>query len=150
MQKNLNDWRNNNELLIVCVVWGNEECQDRNRRIYKTIFSFNRKSYDRLVGSPCILLIHPYIWVMMNKQVRLNLEDKVREFVGDFKTFFEELKKWSKDATEIITWRDHFLKEYPKISNGSSEVEMDADIDTTMRKRGETKKSWRKAVEQEN
>ena len=49
------------------------------------------------------------------------------------KKFFEELKKWSKDATETITWRDHFLKEYPKISNGSSEAEMDVDIDTTMR-----------------
>ena len=48
---------------------------------------------------------------MMNKQVRLNLEDKVREFVGDFNKFFEELKKWSKDAVEIKTWRDHFLKE---------------------------------------
>ena len=51
----------------------------------------------------------------MNKQVRLNLEDEVREFVGDFNKLFEELKKWSKDATEIKTWRDHFLKEYPKM-----------------------------------
>ena len=71
----------------------------------------------------------------MNKQVRLNLEDKVREFVGDFNKFFEELKKWSKDAVEKKTWRDHFLKEYSKIFNGSSEnkVEMDVDVDTTMR-----------------
>ena len=35
----------------------------------------------------------------------------------------------------IKTWKDHFLKEYPKIFKGSSEneVEMDVDIDTTMR-----------------
>ena len=68
---------------------------------------------------------------MMNKQVRLNLEDKVREFVGDFNKFFEELKKWSKDAVEIKTWRDHFLKEYPKMFGDSSGTEM--DVDTTMR-----------------
>ena len=38
---------------------GNEEHQDKNRKIYKIIFSFDRKSCDQLVGSPCILLIHP-------------------------------------------------------------------------------------------
>ena len=38
-------------------------------------------------------------------------------------------------ARHIKTWKDHFLKKYPKIFNGSSEneVEMDVDIDTTMR-----------------
>ena len=70
---------------------------------------------------------------MMNTQVRLNLEDEVREFVGDFNKFFEELKKWSKDAIEIKTWRDHFLKEYPKMFGDSSGTEMDVDVDTTMR-----------------
>ena len=71
--------------------------------------------------------------MMMNTQVRLNLKDEVREFVGDFNKFFEELKKWSKDAIEIKTWRDHFLKEYPKMFGDSSGTEMDVDIDITMR-----------------
>ena len=35
----------------------------------------------------------------------------------------------------IETWKDHFLKEYPKIFNGSSENEdeMNIDVDTTMK-----------------
>ena len=73
--------------------------------------------------------------MMMNKQVRLNLEDEVREFVGDFNKFFEDLEAWTNSNAHIKTWKDHFLKEYPKIFNGSSEneAEMDVDIDTTMR-----------------
>ena len=71
----------------------------------------------------------------MKKQVRLNLEDEVREFVGDFNKFFEDLEAWTNNDAHIKTRKDHFLKEYPKIFNGSSEneVEMDVDIDTTMR-----------------
>ena len=73
--------------------------------------------------------------MMMNKQVRLNLEDQVREFVGDFNKFFEDLEAWTNNNAHVKTWKDHFLKEYPKIFNGSSEneVEMDIDVDTTMR-----------------
>ena len=71
--------------------------------------------------------------MMMNKQVSLNLEDEVREFVGDFNKFFDDLKKWSKDAVQIQTWKDHFLKEYPKMFGNSSGTEMDVDVDTTMR-----------------
>ena len=73
--------------------------------------------------------------MMMNKQVRLNLEDEVREFVGDFNKFFEDLEAWKNNNAHIKTWKDHFLKEYPKIFNGSSEneVEMDFDVDTAMR-----------------
>ena len=73
--------------------------------------------------------------MMMNKQVRFNLEDEVREFVGDFNKFFEDLEAWTNNNAHIKTWKDHFLKEYPKIFNGSSEneVEMNADVDTTMR-----------------
>ena len=73
--------------------------------------------------------------MMMNKQVRLNLEDEVREFVGDFNKFCEDLEAWTNNNAHIKTWKDHFLKEYPKIFNGSSEneVEMDVDVDTTMR-----------------
>ena len=50
----------------------------------------------------------------MNTQIKSNLGDEVREFVEDFNKFFEELKEWSKDAIEIKTWRDQFLKEYPR------------------------------------
>ena len=72
--------------------------------------------------------------MMMNKQVRLNLEDEVREFVGDFNKFFEDLEAWTNNNAHINTWKDHVLKGYPKISNSSSEneVEMDVDVDTTM------------------
>ena len=48
--------------------------------------------------------------MMMNTQVKLILEDEVREFVGDFNKFFEELKKWTKDAVQIKTWREFFEK----------------------------------------
>ena len=71
--------------------------------------------------------------MMMNKQVRLNLEDEVREFVGDFNKFFDNLKKWSKDAIQIQTWKDHFLKEYPTMFGNSSGTQMDIEVDTTMR-----------------
>ena len=70
--------------------------------------------------------------MMMNTQVRLNLEDEVREFVGDFNKFFEELNKWSKDDVEIKTWRELFEKKYPKMFSDSSRTEMDVDVDTTM------------------
>ena len=70
--------------------------------------------------------------MMMNTQVKLNLEDEVREFVGDFNKFFEELKKWTKDAIQIKTWREFFEKKYPKMFSDSSGTGMDIDIDTTM------------------
>ena len=87
--------------------------------------------------------------MMMNTQIRLNLEDEVREFVGDFNKFFEELKKWSKDAIEIKTWKDHFLEEYPKMFGDSSGTEMDIDIDTAMRTKPpiEREEKLRKAEE---
>ena len=50
----------------------------------------------------------------MNIQRTLDVE-KVREFVGDFNKLFEELKAWIKDAEQIKTWREHFLKKYPEI-----------------------------------
>ena len=67
--------------------------------------------------------------MMMNKQVRLNLEDEVREFVGDFNKFFEDLEAWTNNNTHIKTWKDRFLKEYPKIFNSSSENEVEMDVD---------------------
>ena len=47
---------------------------------------------------------------MMETQMKLNLEDEVREFVGDFNQFFEELKLWTEDAIQIKTWREFFEK----------------------------------------
>ena len=52
--------------------------------------------------------------MMMNTQTKLNLEDEVREFVGDFNIFFDDLKKWSKDAIQIKTWREFFEKSIPR------------------------------------
>ena len=46
--------------------------------------------------------------MVMNTQIKLNLEDEVREFVGDFNKFFEELKGWTEDAIQIKTWREFF------------------------------------------
>ena len=66
----------------------------------------------------------------MNTQIKLDIEE-VREFVGDFNEFFENLKEWTEDAMQIKTWREHFLKKYPKIFNNSSENEV--EMDTTMK-----------------
>ena len=67
-------------------------------------------------------------------KTQLNLEDEVREFVGDFKKFFEKLKEWTEDSIQIDTWREFFEKKYPKMFSNSSEneVKMDVDVDTTM------------------
>ena len=68
----------------------------------------------------------------MNTQVKPNLEDEIREFVGDFNIFFDDLKKWTKDAIQIRTWREFFEKKYPKMFGDSSGTEMDVDVDNTM------------------
>ena len=68
----------------------------------------------------------------METQIKLNLEDEVREFVGDFNKFFEELKEWTEDAIQIKTWREFFEKKYPKMFGDSSESEMDIEVATTM------------------
>ena len=68
---------------------------------------------------------------MMNTQVTLDIEE-VRKFVGDFNKLFKDLEEWTSNAVQIETWKDHFLKEYPKIFNDSSENEVEMDIDTTM------------------
>ena len=49
---------------------------------------------------------------MMNTQIKLNIEE-VRKFVGDFNELFKDLEEWKKNAVQIETWKDHFLKEYP-------------------------------------
>ena len=65
-----------------------------------------------------------------------------------FQQTFKDLEEWTSNAIQIETWKDHFLKEYPKIFNGSSEneEEMNINIDTTMKTkppidRGKLKKS---------
>ena len=64
----------------------------------------------------------------MNTQRTLDIE-KVREFVGDFNQLFEDSKAWTKDAEQIRTWREHFLKKCPEIFSDSSENEAEMDID---------------------
>ena len=67
-------------------------------------------------------------------KTQLNLEDEVRDFVGDFNKFFEKLKEWTEDSDRTDTWREFFEKKYPKMFGDSSEneVKMDFDVDTTM------------------
>ena len=69
----------------------------------------------------------------MNKHIKLDVEE-VRKFVGDFNKLFKDLEAWSSNDVHIKTWKDHFLKEYPKIFNDSSEkeAEMDIEVATTM------------------
>ena len=69
--------------------------------------------------------------MMMNTQITLDIEE-VRKFVGDFNKLIKDLEEWTSNAVQIETWKDHFLKEYPKIFNDSSENEVEMDIDTTM------------------
>ena len=49
----------------------------------------------------------------MNTQMKLDVEE-VREFVGEFKKFFEVLKAWTKDAEQIKAWREFFEKNVPQ------------------------------------
>ena len=66
--------------------------------------------------------------MMMNTQIKLDIEE-VRKFVRDFNKLFKDLEEWTNNAVQIETWKDHFLKEYPKIFNDSSENEVEMDID---------------------
>ena len=56
----------------------------------------------------------------------------MRKFVGDFNKLFRDLEEWTNNAIQIETRKDHFLKDYPKIFNDSSENEVEMDIGTTM------------------
>ena len=60
----------------------------------------------------------------MNTQIELDIKE-VKEFVGDFNKLFKDLEAWTKIAVQIKTWKDHFLKKYPKIFNDSSEKEVE-------------------------
>ena len=57
-------------------------------------------------------------------------EEKVKDFVGDFNKYFEDLaKRYKKDAKKIKTRRECFWKKYPEIFSYSSENEVEMDID---------------------
>ena len=43
-----------------------------------------------------------------------------------------DLEEWTNNDVQIETWKDHFLKEYPKIFNDSSENEVEMDTGTRM------------------
>ena len=77
---------------------------------------------------------------MMNTQMKLNFEDEVRKFVGDFKKFFKDLEAWTSNDVHIKTWKDQFFKEYPKIFNSSFGAEMGIEVDTTMRTKPPTER----------
>ena len=66
---------------------------------------------------------------MMNMK-RILDEEKVKDFVGDFNKYFEDLaKRYKKDAEKIKTCRECFWRKYPEIFNDSSENEFEMDID---------------------
>ena len=55
---------------------------------------------------------------------------KVKDFVGDFNKYFEDLaKRYKKDAKKIKTCRECFWKKYPEILRDSSENEVEMNID---------------------
>ena len=66
---------------------------------------------------------------MMNMK-RILDEEKVKDFVGDFNKYFEDLaKRYKRDAEKIKTHRECFWKKYPEIFRDSSENEVEMDID---------------------
>ena len=52
--------------------------------------------------------------MIMKTQTKLNLEDKVREFVGDFNKFFKDLEAWTNNNAHIKTWKDCFFEKVPQ------------------------------------
>ena len=57
-------------------------------------------------------------------------EEKIKDFVGDFNKYFEDLaKRYKKNAEKIKTRSKCFWKKYPEIFNDSSENEVEMDID---------------------
>ena len=67
---------------------------------------------------------------MMNTK-RILDEQKLKDFVGDFKKHFEDLAKWyRKDSERIKNIGESFWEKYPKIFNDSSENEV--EMETTM------------------
>ena len=66
---------------------------------------------------------------MMNTK-RILDKEKVKDCVGDFNKYFEDLaKRYKKDAEKIKTPRECFWNKYPEIFRDSSENEVEMDID---------------------
>ena len=67
--------------------------------------------------------------MMMNTK-RILDEEKVKDFVGDFNKYFEDLaKRYKRDAEKIKTHRECFRRKYPEIFRDSSENEVEMDIE---------------------
>ena len=65
-----------------------------------------------------------------DEQERILDEEKVKDFVGDFNKFFEDLaRSYKKDVKKIKKRRECFWEKYPEIFNDSSENEVEMDID---------------------
>ena len=61
---------------------------------------------------------------------RILSEEKVKDFVGGFNKYFEDLaKRYKRDAEKIKTLRERFWRKYPEIFRNSSENEVEMDID---------------------
>ena len=74
--------------------------------------------------------------MMMNTKQKILDEERVKDFVGDFNKFFEDLaESYKKDAKKIKKCRECFWEKYPEIFNDSSEneVEMDIEVHTKMK-----------------
>ena len=72
----------------------------------------------------------------MNTKQRILDEQKVKDFVGDFNKFFEDLaKSYKRDGEKIEKRRECFWRKYPEIFNDSSEneVEMETTMETESR-----------------
>ena len=66
---------------------------------------------------------------MMNMKRILDGEKVIKDFVGDFNKYFEDLaKRYKRDAEKIETRRECFWKKYPEIFRDSSENEVEMDI----------------------
>ena len=65
---------------------------------------------------------------MMNTK-RILDEEKVKNFVGDFNKYFEDLaKRYKRDAEKIKTCGECFWRKYPETFRDSSENEVKMDI----------------------
>ena len=59
-------------------------------------------------------------------------KEKLKDFVGDFNEFFEDLPKWyKKDAEKRKNIRESFWEKYPEIFDDSSKKKV--EMNTTMK-----------------
>ena len=70
--------------------------------------------------------------MMMNTKERILDEERLQDFVRDFKKHFQDLaKRYKNDAERIKNIRESFWERYPEIFNDSSENEV--EMETTMK-----------------